>query len=106
MPLTGATTVDRSRLSLATSSDALASSRLRLRDVDRLLALLDLLHRDGDAGQSMGAAQIAPGLIEIDLAAVDAGLGLIERILEAALIDLEQRLALGDLLIVVDEAPR
>ena len=53
--------------------------------------------------QTLAAAEIAPGLIEIDLAAVDAGFGLIERILEAPLIDAEQRLPLGDLLVVVNQ---
>ena len=82
---------------------AIPAVEIGLRHVDRLLGLLDLLHGDGDAGQRMGAGQIALGLIEIDLAARHARLGLFECIDKAALIDLEQWLPFGHLLVVVNE---
>ncbi len=59
---------------------------LGLRDIDGLLALLYLLHGDGDAGQILASRQIALGLIEGDLAACHLGLRLLQRILKAPLI--------------------
>ncbi len=103
MPLTGATTVERSRLSLRDFERRVRLVELRLRDVDRLLPLLDLLRGDGDAGQALAAREIALGLIERRLTARDIGLRLIERILKAPLIDAEQLLALAHLFVVMNK---
>src|SRR5262245_14465281 len=72
-------------------------------DVDRLLSLFDLLDGDRGTTESLAAIEIALGLVERDLTAGDVGLRLIERILEAPLVDAEQLLAFGHFVIVVNK---
>jgi len=68
-----------------------------------LLPLLDLLLGDGNIGQALTAHEIAFRLIERRLMTRHIGLGLIERILKASLIDAEQLLAFAHLFVVVNK---
>src|SRR6202048_376041 len=76
---------------------------LRLRNVDGLLIPLDLLGSYGKGRQALAARQIALVLIQRRQAARDLGLGLIERILKAPLIDAKKRLGLPHLLVVMNK---
>ncbi len=103
MPLTRATTVERSRLSCATSRFALASSRSACATSMARRASSTSCAEVINSIMSSAPLIVALGLVERRLIARHRSLGLVERIFEPRSVDLEQRRALGHLLVVDDQ---